>query len=391
MSSESPYNQEFFEDLQTGSRQSAREIVPLILDLIKPQSVVDVGCGDGTWLSVFKEFGIQDCLGIDGEYVDQESLQIPQEEFLAHDLKLPWQIDKTFDLVISLEVAEHLPSECAESFIDSLTKLGDVVVFSAAIPYQGGTEHINEQWPSYWLPYFTTRGYLLVDCLRKKIWDNDKVKPWYAQNILFFVKQNCLDKYPLLTREIQNTNLSQLAIVHPNIYLSKIPETQLRTPVKQPSSQTSTGGELRINENRFGSLELEITALNLFELEGSPVKEIDSGASLRVEIEYLSPNAIHAPIFGVTISREDGFVCYDTDTKVAELSLPQIQGQGKVALYLERLDLNSGQYFVDVGIYEQNWAYAYDYHWHVYPLLIRSKIIEKGIISPPRYWEISDI
>lgn len=387
MSSESPYTQEFFADLQTGSRQSAREIVPLILELIKPQSVVDVGCGDGTWLSVFKEFGIQECLGIDGEYVDKESLQIPQEEFLAHDLKLPWQIDKTFDLVISLEVAEHLPEECAESFIDSLTKLGAVVVFSAAIPYQGGTEHINEQWPSYWLSYFKTRGYLLVDCLRKKIWDNDKVKPWYAQNVLFFVKQDSLDKYPLLAKELENTHPSQLAIVHPHIYLSKIPETQRRTPVKQ----TSTNGELRINENRFGSQELEITTLHLLNLEGSPVTEINSGASLRVEIEYLSHHAIPAPIFGVTISREDGFVCYDTDTKTAELSLPQIQGQGRIALYLERLDLIGGQYFVDVGIYEQNWAYAYDYHWHVYPLVIVSNIREKGIICPPHLWQISDV
>lgn len=117
MSMETPYNHDFFEALQEGSRQSAREIIPLIWELIQPQSVVDVGCGVGNWLSLFKEFGIQNCLGIDGEYVDRAQLQISPNEFLALDLNLPVRLDKSFDLVLSLEVAEHLPSESADIFI----------------------------------------------------------------------------------------------------------------------------------------------------------------------------------------------------------------------------------------------------------------------------------
>jgi SAM-dependent methyltransferase len=395
MSMPSPYNRDFFEVLQEGSRQSAREIIPLIFEFIQPRSIVDVGCGIGTWLSVFKEFGIQECLGIDGDYVDRELLQISPDEFLSLDLKSPLQIDKTFDLVLSLEVAEHLPSECADSFIDSLTQLGQIIVFSAAIPYQGGTEHINEQWPDYWLTKFRNRGYLGIDYFRRKIWNNDKVEPWYAQNIFIFVREDYLKKYPLLEQELQNTNPSQLAIVHPKIYLKNVTqitaETRQRTPAEQPPSQTSMGTELRVNENRFGSLELEITAVHLFDINGSPVTELDSGASLRVEIEYLTSHSIHAPIFGVTISRQDGLVCYDTHTKAAGLSLPLLEGRGQIALHLDRLDLNCGQYFVDVGVYEQNWAYAYDYHWHVYPLLIASTTNEKGILCPPRRWEIGGV
>jgi len=130
------------------------------------------------------------------------------------------KVSRRFDLVLSLEVAEHLDKEYADVFIDSLVSLGPVVLFSAAIPYQGGTNHINEQWPEYWVSHFRKRGYQVIDYLRRKIWDNQKVEPWYAQNILIFIKQDCLEKYPLLAKELKNTNLSQISVIHPKIYLS---------------------------------------------------------------------------------------------------------------------------------------------------------------------------
>jgi len=139
-------------------------------------------------------------------------------------------------------------------------------------------------------------------------------------------------------------------------------ETRRRTPAKRPALRTPTGTELRVNENRFGSLELEIVSVRLLDLEGLPLTELESGAALCVEIEYLAPQSIDAPIFSVTISREDGVTCYDTSTAAAGLSLPAIQGQGQLTLHLERLDLSGGQYYVDVGVCERDWTYAYDYH-----------------------------
>lgn len=212
------YKEDFYRIQKEASKRSAREIIPLILGFIHPKSVVDVGCGLGTWLTVFKEFGITECLGIDGDYIKKNMLQIPQEEFLPFDLTKPLQLNREFDLVVSLEVAEHLPAECAEIFIDSVTKLGHVILFSAAIPFQGGVCHVNEQWPHYWLKYFKKNNYLIIDCLRRAIWDNENVEPYYAQNIFVFVKHNCIGNYPLLERELENTNISQLAIVHPKIY-----------------------------------------------------------------------------------------------------------------------------------------------------------------------------
>ena len=218
---QSSYTRDFYQLIGEGTRTSAREVIPLLLDLLQPilpKSVVDVGCGTGSWLAAFHKLGIADCLGIDGDYVDRTILQIPLNQFQSADLKQPLQINRKFDLAISLEVAEHLPATCAENFVNSLTQLAPVILFSAAIPFQGGVEHVNEQWPQYWVYYFQKNGYAVIDCLRKKIWNNDKVEPWYAQNILIFVKQEYLPGYPRLVNEYQNTDPNQLAIVHPNIY-----------------------------------------------------------------------------------------------------------------------------------------------------------------------------
>ena len=218
---QSSYTRDFYQLIGEGTRTSAIEVIPLLLDLLQPilpKSVVDVGCGTGSWLAAFHKLGIADCLGIDGDYIDRTILQIPLNQFQSADLKQPLQINRKFDLAISLEVAEHLPATCAENFVNSLTQLAPVILFSAAIPFQGGVEHVNEQWPQYWVYYFQKNGYAVIDCLRKKIWNNDKVEPWYAQNILIFVKQEYLPGYPRLVNEYQNTDPNQLAIVHPNTY-----------------------------------------------------------------------------------------------------------------------------------------------------------------------------
>jgi peptidoglycan/xylan/chitin deacetylase (PgdA/CDA1 family)/2-polyprenyl-3-methyl-5-hydroxy-6-metoxy-1,4-benzoquinol methylase len=226
-----PYTETFHEMLKQGSRRSAKEILPLVLELIQPKSVVDVGCGLGSWLSVFRDLGIRECLGIDGDYVNTDRLEISREEFQPFALDTPLKLDRTFDLVVSLEVAEHLPAESARTFIASLTGLGSIVLFSAAIPLQGGTNHVNEQWPGYWAQLFQERGYLVIDCLRRKIWNNENVEPWYAQNILLFVRHDCIGRYPLLERELEQTKMSDLAMVHPRIsqYRSQITEVQSRT------------------------------------------------------------------------------------------------------------------------------------------------------------------
>jgi SAM-dependent methyltransferase len=213
-----PYSRAFFRDVSGGAGRSAQEIVPLILDLVQPSSVIDVGCASGTWLASFRAHGVADILGVDGDYVERERLEIPSAAFRSCDLTQPLLLDRRFDLVVSLEVAEHLPGSCAGQFVDSLTRLGPVVLFSAAIPHQGGTHHVNEQWQDYWAARFRERGYVAVDWLRPQIWTNERVEYWYAQNAILYVEAAHLAAQPALRAAAERSAGLPLAIVHPRRY-----------------------------------------------------------------------------------------------------------------------------------------------------------------------------
>ena len=214
-----PYTDEYYESLREGARRSARAVVPRVLRLVRPRQVIDVGCGQGTWLAVFREHGVEDLWGIDGDYVDRERLEIPRERFVPWDLTRPVHLGRSFDLAISLEVAEHLPADRAETFVHSLAALAPVVLFSAAAPHQGGQDHVNEQWPAYWAELFAVRGYVPIDCLRRPLWDDNRVEWWYAQNVLLFAERGRLESLPLLRQEYERTGGTAPALVHPKRYL----------------------------------------------------------------------------------------------------------------------------------------------------------------------------
>ena len=214
------YNDSYYRTLASSSTSSAGVVVPLILDYVKPVSVVDVGCGIGAWLAEFCKHNVNDILGLDGAWVDARLLTIPREHFQVVDLAQAITVPRRFDLAVSLETAEHLPPDSATAFVDSLTRLSSVIVFSAAIPFQGGHHHVNEQWPEYWAKLFDERGYTFVDCLRPRVWNNPAVEWWYAQNLFFVVERARLTEFPALHSASSQTRLEQLAIVHPRAYLA---------------------------------------------------------------------------------------------------------------------------------------------------------------------------
>jgi SAM-dependent methyltransferase len=219
MKANATYDPAFFSAISGTSSKSAEIIVPLIIDLVGPHSVVDIGCGTGTWLSVFKAHHIDDITGIDGHWVQDELLLIPKSCFLAHDLTQNLSVGRRFDLAISLEVAEHLDKKYARNFVSTLVKLSSVVLFSAAIPFQEGTHHVNEAWPDYWAELFKEHEYVPIDCIRESIWNNEDVAWWYAQNILVFAEKNCVLKNSKLQRALERTRVCQLSIVHPSKHL----------------------------------------------------------------------------------------------------------------------------------------------------------------------------
>ncbi len=184
------YSNLFYSEMKDSSLSSAKVIVPLVMQYIKPKSVIDIGCGTGIWLKVFQNKGVSRILGFDGLWVKEDMLAIPKESFFVQDLEKPIGKEHKADLCVCLEVAEHLPDVKAKQFIDKLTSIAPVVLFSAAIPFQDGDCHINEQWPKYWEKIFNEMGYIAVDSLRRKIWEDERVSFWYSQNIVFYVNKN---------------------------------------------------------------------------------------------------------------------------------------------------------------------------------------------------------
>lgn len=211
-----PYSSIYYERLKEDSSASATAVIPIIKGLFHPTSVIDVGCGSGTWARVYLESGCK-VLGVDGNVVRGEQLLIPEEMFERHDLSKPFKLGRQFDLVNCLEVAEHLAKERADGFVEDLCRLSPVVVFSAAIPGQGGTHHVNEQWPDYWIPKFRSQGFKLFDCLRHLIWENREVAWWYAQNILVFVRADQAERFKELADKCRGLPVN---LVHPRAYLA---------------------------------------------------------------------------------------------------------------------------------------------------------------------------
>jgi hypothetical protein len=215
------YDSSFYANRHDNTRYSAQIITQLIIKLINPKSVVDLGCGVGTWLGIMKEQGIDETLGIEGEWLNEDQLIINKNSFLKRDLSKEIKLEKEFDLAISMEVAEHINPANADTFVKNLISHAPVILFSAAIPFQGGSNHVNEQWPSYWLDKFKKHDYLIVDCIRKEIWDDVNIVPWYIQNTFVFVQKKKLNQYPLL-QQLYTDDPKMLSVVHPRFYNYKI-------------------------------------------------------------------------------------------------------------------------------------------------------------------------
>lgn len=212
------YSGDFYEGMEDANLGSARAIVPLVFQYVQPKSVLDIGCGQGLWLNAFMEHGVTDVLGYDGDYVEREKLSIPKEKFIGTDLEDPISLERTFDLAMSLEVGEHLSDAASRAFVKNLTDAAPVILFSAAIPGQGGVRHINEQWPSYWEERFREQGYVPVDSLRHRVWGDSRVTFFYAQNTMFYVKESQLSHYPKLKEAHEAGHNRALSLVHPHIY-----------------------------------------------------------------------------------------------------------------------------------------------------------------------------
>jgi SAM-dependent methyltransferase len=189
------YTPDYYEGLKN-RHATSDVIVPLVVDLIHPRSVVDIGCGVGVWLNTFRDQGTEIIAGYDGDWIPKEMLMIRANEFTALDMSLRMPDVEGFDLALCLEAAEHLPNEMSEPLVRCLTRSAPAVLFSAAIPGQGGTGHINEQWPWFWRRLFDRAGYVCLDVIRPTVWLDKQVGVNYRQNVFLYVA----DGHPLIAQ-----------------------------------------------------------------------------------------------------------------------------------------------------------------------------------------------
>jgi hypothetical protein len=190
----------------------------MVLELAPIKSAIDVGCGDGGWLAAFHALGVAEICGLDGPWIGDDQLKIPASAFRRTSLDQPLPLDRTYDLAISLEVAEHLAEESAKAFVGELARAAPLVLFSAAVPGQGGLHHVNEQWPDYWAGLFAGFGFRCIDCFRLKLWDDPKIAWWYRQNLLLFAKPDLIAAHPALQAAAHASPAAPLSLVHPECF-----------------------------------------------------------------------------------------------------------------------------------------------------------------------------
>lgn len=196
------YDNKFYDSQKSLSLSSAEIVVPLVCSMLHPESVIDFGCGVGTWLKVFMEQEIQDVQGLELSDLPKESYLISPEKILTEVNfgSKSLEIRGRSDLAICLEVGEHIDAKYSSILVDNLTKTADLVLFSAALPGQTGVQHVNEQPLSYWRELFAKKGYQEIDCVRPQIQNASGVAWWYRQNIVLFAAKAKIESSPQLKR-----------------------------------------------------------------------------------------------------------------------------------------------------------------------------------------------
>lgn len=211
-----------------GTFESAEVVVPLVVDAVGPSSVVDVGCGLGAWLAVFREHGVEEVLGYDGPWVDRSQLQIAPGEYRGWDLRQPLVAERRFDLAVCLETAHLVAPAEGDQVVASLVDLSDVVLFSTAIPGQPGNPVANLQWPRYWAERFAAHGLVATDPFRLDLWEHPGVKWWFPQNLTCYATEDALDRSPVLGRA-RCEGGAPLPLVHPGCFQAYI-DAQAESP-----------------------------------------------------------------------------------------------------------------------------------------------------------------
>ncbi|MBO0696584.1 MAG: class I SAM-dependent methyltransferase [Verrucomicrobia bacterium] len=241
---------------EASNRFSAECILDILWDYMQPSSVLDVGCGIGTWLAALQSRNVKDVYGIDGPWLNPGNLTCDRSLVQVCDLEAGFNLGRRFDLVVCLEVAEHLSPNAAEHFVESLTKHSAAILFSAAIPFQGGHHHVNEQFLPYWIERFARHCFQPLDIIRGRIWDDSRIPWWLRQNIVLFAHKELIGRSERLSAALAAYS-RPTSIVHPDVYLSRLQGLQNQIhQFQQIAAFLRTGGTFRTKVRSDGRIDV---------------------------------------------------------------------------------------------------------------------------------------
>jgi ABC-type polysaccharide/polyol phosphate transport system ATPase subunit len=144
----------------------------------------------------------------------------------------------------------------------------------------------------------------------------------------------------------------------------------------------------RATEGRWGSREIEITAVELIDQDGSAGHVFQSGDPLTIRVRLRAPLEMHDFVIGIGIFNAEGVCCYGTNTDLEQLKALRIFGDADASFAIDRLDLVEGTYKLDVAVHKQD-GYPYDYHRLLYTFRVKSRTKDVGIYRPPHQWHFS--
>jgi SAM-dependent methyltransferase len=183
------YDTEFY-CARPNAGHAAPAIASSIYGMLHPSRVVDVGCGAGDLLEALTQLGCQ-CVGLECAVAGLEICRrrgLTARKFDIERDTLPSDIAPC-DVVVCLEVAEHLPARVADRLVEILAQLSSTIVFTAATPGQGGVDHVNEQPHEYWIGKFEALGYHIQKQLAatwQATWESIGIATYYYRNLMIF-------------------------------------------------------------------------------------------------------------------------------------------------------------------------------------------------------------
>jgi SAM-dependent methyltransferase len=218
-----------YEQIRLGTIQSADALASMLVrELAAPRGVLtpkppfevlDVGCGEGWWSAALaRQPDVSEVISIDQSAPDVTAPGVTVQMIDLERGDAVHLAGQAFDVVLCLEVAEHVSAPAGDSLVAMLCRLvkpNGIVAFSAAVPGQGGHGHLNEQWPAYWDARFREHGWMLADPWRDRIWSDPRVEPWYAQNLLCAVA-------PAANGTHWATGGAPRALIHPAVYQARL-------------------------------------------------------------------------------------------------------------------------------------------------------------------------